>query len=152
MLKVKFYPDTKVIAARMRTGVETVLEKFASRSEVFRLALVSSRNEWQPDQPPPYRVMAEFAEQTADALRLERQSFEALLLDIEAYIEGGGVAADLVAVGFLEALLGRSSSGRFDFRQIVHLLGPKSLDFCKAWDQFTGCSTVAEAMAESSRV
>jgi hypothetical protein len=122
-----------------------VLERFASHSESLRQALLAMRNEWEPKSPPPYVVMAEYAE------RLTRDGLEAgpvlaaLLRDTEQYIESGGDAADLVAVGFLEALLGRASGGRFDFSKIVHLLGTKSLEYCKAWDQHTGCTTTAEA-------
>ena len=123
-----------------------VLERFASHSEALRQELLAMRNEWEPKSPPPYTVMAAFAERlTHDGLE-DVSVFAKLLHDTEQYIDGGGAAADLVAVGFLEALLGRSSRGCFEFRTIVHLLGARSLEYCKAWDQHTGCTTTVDAL------
>lgn len=123
-----------------------VLERFTSRSESLRQALLVMRKEWEPKRLPPYVVMANFAEILIHDGLEESSVLATLLCDTEQYIEAGGAAADLVAIGFLEALLGRASGGRFDFRKIVHLLGWKSLEYCKAWDQHTGCTTIADAL------
>lgn len=125
---------------------EAVLEKFASRSEELHRSLLRLRGEWTPRRPPPYIVMADYAEQLAKDGLADSLWVEVILRDTEEFLESGGAAADLVAVGFLEALLGRAFAGRFDLSEIVHMLGPNSLEFCKAWDEHTGCNTVADAM------
>lgn len=130
------------------TGFEytekALLERMASRSEKLQEVLISLRGEWFPQQPPPYLVMAEYAEVIAID-KIPSSALVLILTDAEDCFLLGGTAADLVAVGFLEALLGKASAGRFEFATIVNLLGPKSLEFCAAWDQYTGCSTVADA-------
>jgi hypothetical protein len=122
----------------------TVLEEIASHSVRLRDVLLSFRDEWIPKDPPPYVVVAEYAEEIAKG-EVEDSAIAAIMEDVESYIEGEGAAADLLAVGFLEALMARASGGRFDFRRVVGLLGPRSLEFCSAWDGHTGCITVADA-------
>lgn len=39
---------------------------------------------------------------------------------------------------FLENLLNHASAGDVDYDRFIPLLGPKSREYCKAWDQFTG--------------
>ena len=114
----------------------------------LRDVLHSFQDEWLSESPPPYVVMAGYAEMIAKG-EVDHSAIAAVMNDVECYIEGGGPGADLVAVGFLEALMARVSAGRFDFRQLVELLGPRSLEFCSAWDSFTGCSTIADAKASS---
>lgn len=120
-----------------------VLKCMASRSEEFAGILLSLKCEWQPKSPPPYLVMAGYAE-VLTIKQLPEHVLVLIFADVEDFFLAGGAVADLVAVGFLEALLGRASAGRFNFGDIVNLLGPKSLEFCVAWDQFTGSSTVVD--------
>ncbi|MDD9950827.1 MAG: hypothetical protein OXT67_04605 [Zetaproteobacteria bacterium] len=42
---------------------------------------------------------------------------------------------------FLENLINTSSSGTFDSRSFTKYLGPKSIEYCKAWDEFCGAKT-----------
>ena len=129
---------------------DAVLERMADCFLPFREALVAARSEWLPQPPPPYLVMADYAE-VLTANVWGGISVVELFAHIENYIQLGGPEADLVAVGFLEALLGRASAGRFDFTKVVKFLGPKSLEFCLAWDQFTGCTTVVDAQRRTFR-
>jgi len=121
-----------------------VLQLIASRAEKLQETLISLRSEWLPKPLPPYVAMAEYAE-VLTVCKITNHSLVSIFTDVENCLLAGGAAADLVAVGFLEALLGRASAGRFDFASIVNLLGPKSLEFCAAWDQYTRCTTVADA-------
>lgn len=122
---------------------QAVIERIATHSGALREALASLRSEWEPGQPPPYIVMAEYAEIIAQD-GTQRSTLESILTDIERYIAEDGPAADIAAVGFLEALLSRAVAGRFDLKRIANLLGPRSLDFCVAWDKHTGCKTVTD--------
>lgn len=42
---------------------------------------------------------------------------------------------------FLENLVNSSSNGRFGSKDFTKFLGPKSIEYCKAWDEFTGVKT-----------
>lgn len=55
--------------------------------------------------------------------------------------EGDEEVKDAVATCFLENLINRTSSGGVPAEAFVHLLGPKSRAYCKAWDEFTGVRT-----------
>lgn len=44
---------------------------------------------------------------------------------------------DYVCTCFLENLQNKN----YDFTRVVDMLGPESIAFCKAWDEFTGCKT-----------
>lgn len=47
----------------------------------------------------------------------------------------------LVTTCFLENMQNQSSNGAFSPSLFVPLLGPKSREYCKAWDEFTGVAT-----------
>lgn len=121
-----------------------VVEHLAGHAIVLQQILSLLRDEWAPVRPPSYLVIAKYTEAIANG-EIEKSAIAAILSDIEAYIASNGRAADIAAVGFLEALLGRASAGRFNFGSVVNQLGPKSLQFCIDWDQHTGCTTVADA-------
>lgn len=55
--------------------------------------------------------------------------------------EGDKLVREAVTTGLLEALLSESDDGRLDFKLISNYLGSKTLEYCRAWDQFTGCDT-----------
>jgi hypothetical protein len=123
-----------------------VIERIASHSEILRLALNQFRREWEPKNPPAYLVVAEYAQLLIELNSNDFAIFSQILRDVELFLASGGEAADLVSVGLLEALLGRASTGTFDFSKIINFLGPKSLEFCRAWDDYTGCSITKDAL------
>lgn len=124
---------------------EAVLGSFAKLSQSLFSTLKNLSEEWSPQEAPAYIVMAAFADNFVNPSMLSQAEKMAVLDETENAIKLGGAGADLVTVGFLEALLARASSGRFDFADVVANIGPESLQYCKAWDSFTGCSTVADA-------
>ena len=42
---------------------------------------------------------------------------------------------------FLEDLVNLAENGRFETTSFTKFLGPESIAYCKAWDEFTGCKT-----------
>lgn len=48
---------------------------------------------------------------------------------------------DIVATCFLENLLNYVSAKRIPANSFIYYLGPKSIDFCRKWDEFTGVIT-----------
>ncbi len=59
----------------------------------------------------------------------------------ELLLEGDAEVKDAVATCCLENLLNSVSSGRIAAGTFVHLLGPQSRAYCRAWDEFTGVRT-----------
>jgi len=59
---------------------------------------------------------------------------------IESVIDSGGDPADAACTCFLENILNRIP-GSIDPSSFVQYLGPKSREFCKGWDEFTGIKT-----------
>jgi hypothetical protein len=123
-----------------------VISQIARHSAQLQCVLETLEREWFPKPPPPYIVMAAFAETITNG-SITASDLKLLLFDIEALVSAGGAKAELAAAGLLEALLGRASAGQFNFATVVGLLGPESLKYCLAWDQFTGCTIVADAQS-----
>lgn len=55
--------------------------------------------------------------------------------------EGTDTVKDAVATCFLENIINATSWGAIPASSFVPLLGKKSKEFCKAWDEFTGVKT-----------
>lgn len=67
---------------------------------------------------------------------------EQSLLLAEYFMEkGSDKVQDAVATCFLENLTNAISWKRIPSSSIVPYLGPKSKDYCKGWDEFTGTKT-----------
>ncbi len=56
-------------------------------------------------------------------------------------LHGDVTVKDAVATCFLENLINRTSTGDIPAANFVHLLGPESRAYCRAWDEFTGVKT-----------
>ncbi len=123
---------------------QTLIGQISAKAAVLREAVATAESEWQPAPPPPYLIMAEFAE-IIEKNALSHSELERVFEDIEVAIANDGPAADLAAVGFLEPILGRAAAGTFDITPVVELLGPKSLEFCRLWDSHTGNVTIPRA-------
>ena len=86
--------------------------------------------------------MMPFADYIVDVIKtgteadLEKifQCIEFLLNNGDSYVQ------DAVATGLLEDLLSRSPD-EINFRNFVHHLGTHTIEYCKAWDEFTGVKT-----------
>jgi hypothetical protein len=68
------------------------------------------------------------------------------LPEVFAFIEelmdqGDNEVQDAIATCCLENLLNYSSGGSIAPESFVHLLGSKSREYCRTWDEFTGVRT-----------
>lgn len=59
---------------------------------------------------------------------------------IESVVAEGGESANAACTCFLENILNRAP-GPIDPDSFVPYLGPKSKEFCRGWDEFTGVKT-----------
>jgi hypothetical protein len=59
----------------------------------------------------------------------------------ELIVQGDEDVRTAACTCVLENLLNRYSAGEIPAESFVHLLGPESRAYCRAWDQFTGVTT-----------
>jgi len=122
---------------------EEALSRFGDFCDSLAEAVARERADWEPEPPPLTVVMSRLGRAVASGaqgcsetdLKPVFELVESLLTDGEESVK------DAVATGFLESLLGESSAGRLDFRKIAALLGEKAVEYCREWDEFTGCTT-----------
>jgi len=116
-------------------GVEGFADLMIAASSGMRSAHREILDEWRPEEPPVttlfaalgYRIAEDFDSSSIDA---NRQLF--------ALIEGAMESGDqdlvmAVATGLIEALATRALQKEDLWKRIVPLLGPRSLDYAKAW-------------------
>lgn len=120
------------IAVRQLTGV----------SPLFREGLDSLIREWYPDTPPQILQFSAIGRRVAEvAVRLTESEHTVFWTVVEKVLTTGTQdVRDAICTGLLEAVLNETSSGRFDPKYYVGRLGPESMKYCKAWNDFTGCA------------
>jgi len=127
----------------MPSNVLEVLNRIEEIDPSLKAAGESLREEWFPNEVP-LTILAGYL---ADAVVVNITTIPALNIESlfrtveEVFARNDEMAKDVIATGFLEALLAAASAGRFDIRRIVDFLGPHSLSYCRAWDDFTGVRT-----------
>jgi hypothetical protein len=123
--------------------IEEAMDRFDSIHKRLFEARAALAAEWRPDHPPPSLVMAAYAatvcQHISDLSTICRRTIFEAVEDIMT--DGEDDAKDAVATSFLEGLQARASCGSFNFRDVADLLDPKSRDYCREWDKFTGVET-----------
>ena len=94
-----------------------------------------------PNDPPMVIVFAFYGRQFAQSVTRGANMVSILQLIEDLMQNGTEDVKNAVATGFWEAILAEASAGRFDFRSIIRQAGSASLDYCRAWDGFTGVRT-----------
>ena len=119
------------------------LKELVHLDESFASALAESQSECGDEELLLVALMGDFAHTIVDQVDSKTPAqMQRLFQYLEALMqEGEEDMQTAIATGFLESLLSASSSGRLDFARIVSFLGPLSRQYCKDWDEFTGCFT-----------
>ncbi|MFO0694349.1 MAG: hypothetical protein U0230_12385 [Polyangiales bacterium] len=95
--------------------------------------------EWAPESPPPTLVSSELARtllRHADAMTDEE--IRAVFACVERVLTvGEEVAKDVVATGFLEALVAASDRESVEAARLFPFLGPRAAAYCEAWRAFS---------------
>lgn len=122
---------------------DEVLWRFGSLCDSFAKTIEEARAEWKPDAPPLTLVMCMLGRSlTSRAQPCTETEFKGVFDLVEVAItQGEESVQNAIATGFLESLQSESDAGRFDFRSVAHLLGQETVNYCRAWDSFTGCNT-----------
>ena len=86
--------------------------------------------------------MIPFEEYTIDTFKFgTAQETKKILEMVEFLLDKGNEAVkDAIATEYLEYLMNIDSK-EIKFRELVKFLGKHSLEYCKAWDKFTGVRT-----------
>ncbi|MFI4937899.1 MAG: hypothetical protein ACHQJ6_05245 [Candidatus Berkiellales bacterium] len=91
-----------------------------------------------------HAIMAAFSSYVIDIINdnPDREKL-ASIFDLAEYLmcNGEHSVQEAVATCFLENLINVSSHGDFDITIVVPYLGKESIEYCKAWDEFTGVKT-----------
>lgn len=86
--------------------------------------------------------MIPFAEYTVDALRKEDDTELKKIFELVEFLldNGNEAVKDAMATGYLECLMHKDPD-KIKFRGFVKFMGSHSIEYCRAWDEFTGCRT-----------
>lgn len=122
---------------------DTLLTELASAIPELVALDLKVKDQWSPEAPPATLHMIEIAHAVAkNATELSSDQLRRFFASIEsALMNGEQDIKDVIATGFLEALLAKSSAGCLDFAVLIPFLGPATRSYCCAWDEFTGVDT-----------
>jgi len=122
--------------------VESVLEEIAASHPVLVKSLGELRDEWEPDLPPPVVAMGSLGTALGSAINevTDAQARSLMRVVEQALVDGTQSVRNIVATGFLEALVGSAGASPEASRLFGHL-GPRARKYCQDWDTFTGCRT-----------
>lgn len=120
--------------------MKLVLKEFPN----FRTLWQEHLDWWGKDVPGLSNDMSAISDYTINLLKNNQSSHE--IKNIFNFIEqliidGDQSVRDAATTCFLENLINATSWKRILASSFVHLLGPESKKYCKAWDEFTGVKT-----------
>src|SRR5687768_584413 len=90
--------------------------------------------EWSPEAPPPNIVFSTFGDSLCEHASsiAESTMTEIWIAAEDLLVHGDESVRNAVATGMLEAMVAKSSSGRFDMSTIARFVGPEAKAYCKA--------------------
>ena len=98
--------------------------------------------EWLPDSPPTTLVFASLGRSICRGIECDSDEKNAQLWSTveKAMDKGDEAVKNALATGLLEAVLSAASGG-LSITSITRHFGPTTMAYCRAWDEFTGCTT-----------
>jgi hypothetical protein len=120
-------------------AVEDAVTAIARLHPVLEAADQAERASWGAEAPPSTVHLATLARALVEALPgVEESAVRAVLREVEAGLTmGDAELRDAMATGFLEAVAARFDMAPAARERIVAYLGPESLRYLRAWDEFT---------------
>jgi hypothetical protein len=122
---------------------EIILENFPDFKELWEKEIEET---WEGTSPGLCLDFAEFSHYIRDMIAKnnndDKSTIELAFQIAEMLMnEGDDRVKDAVATCFLENLINAVAWERISAYSFVHLLGKESIEYCKAWDEFTGTKT-----------
>jgi hypothetical protein len=125
---------------------------FASCHPKLQEAVSEITADWDPDPVPLTvgfgnigRILVQLAAEFDDATLDEVSRL------VEHALSGGGVNADAIATGLLEAICSRTADAPAAVERIVSHLGTEACAYIRSWDAFTGTTTPGLTWQASTR-
>lgn len=128
----------------MKISKENCIEVILERFPAFQTTWDKFLKEWEGEEYMKITVFHELADYLIERIQqgtIKEPELATYFNFIEfALINGDEDAKAGASTFFLEAML-HATPGKVSALTFVHLLGERSRDFCKAWDEFTGVKT-----------
>lgn len=118
----------------------TLIEPFRQVTSKFDDALRVIQAQWAPDDPPNTVALALIGRTLAlRHTEFSEMELSAIFASIEEILNTGTEAEqDAVATGLLESLLANCDGHPGVRARLLASAGPVALEYCWAWDAFTG--------------
>ena len=109
----------------------------------FRERWQAHREYWEGEDAGLCNDMSEFSEYVVDLIADEQSADLPMIFELieRLMVKGDQDVQNAAATCFLENLINIAGTDRLDAKKYIHLLGPESRAYCKAWDKFTGVYT-----------
>jgi hypothetical protein len=119
--------------------MEEIVERFPGFSEAWR----RHRASWADEEAGLCNDVAAFGDYIEQQIAGGHlNDVPEIIMFLEALlVDGDDDVQTAVTTCCLENLLNYVSAGRIPAQSFTHLLGPKSREYCRAWDTFTGVQT-----------
>lgn len=119
------------------------MQNILERVPAFKQDWQTHLDYWNGEEAGLCNDMSEFSRYVADLILTNQlESLPQIFSLVEEFLnEGNQQVQEAIATCFLENLINCCSSDDLDAEAFIHLLGPASEAYCKAWDEFTGVKT-----------
>lgn len=109
----------------------------------FRGTWHAYRQQSPEGEPGPCASMYPFVDFAAENARQRNSNVLKRIFDVAEYllVNGNQNVRDAVGPCFLEGIVNWASAGHVTSLDFVEFLGPESIRFIRAWDEFTGVKT-----------
>lgn len=126
----------------MFTEPEATLDALARCHPELAKELAAVREWWEPESVPPTSAIGNLGLALVRVVGVASEDeLRRVARIVEDVLKSGSAATKaMVATGFLEAVMSQSQREPRIARFTTEL-GPVALDYCRAWDRFTGCRT-----------
>jgi len=126
--------------------------QLAESSPLFSSFWQAQEAEWEEDGGIPSTVLfGDFAFEVSKEIdRLAPVELTSLFATLEyLLVHGNQQVGEIIATGFLEALLAAVGNGELDIEKVKPYLGPESVEYCVAWDLKTFSGNAGPADRQS---
>ena len=95
--------------------------------------------EWRPDEPPPTILSSGLAKALVAVAEMAPESdLSSVFSCVERILSSGNdLAKDVIATGFLEAVVTAADNKNSGGLRLIKLFGPLASSYCNEWKSFT---------------
>jgi len=117
-------------------------DSIAACHPVLGEAAAAASEYWDPEPVPLSVGLGALGNALVKAERdIPDEALARVAACVEEALESRGDVRDAVATGFLEAIAHRADQAPSSVERIVRSLGPRAVEYIRAWDEFSGSGT-----------